>query len=224
MAPIAEERKLRFLGIAHGWAGIVYALLRWREATGGDVTGDPPTNSPALRPALRGRPALAACAAGPRSEVKRLRAELVQRQRWIRPSLAGRGARSWRRGLPRAGNRRGARRPGPDGERGRPLLRAHRSCVCPARPLPRKRRRVLAEERAQSHSPRTGPTAAGSPLALSLYKGALGTAVLAAELPSAPQRLQCRCSRPSAGRLPERADAPSSGTPNGADCEPRRRA
>jgi eukaryotic-like serine/threonine-protein kinase len=39
MAPIAEERTLRFLGIAHGWAGIVYALLRWREATG-HATGD----------------------------------------------------------------------------------------------------------------------------------------------------------------------------------------
>jgi predicted Ser/Thr protein kinase len=34
LAPIPEEPKLRFLGIAHGWSGIVYALLRWREATG----------------------------------------------------------------------------------------------------------------------------------------------------------------------------------------------
>ena len=34
LAPIAEEPTLRFLGIAHGWSGIVYALLRWREATG----------------------------------------------------------------------------------------------------------------------------------------------------------------------------------------------
>jgi hypothetical protein len=34
MAPIAQEPTLRFLGIAHGWAGIVYALLRWSEATG----------------------------------------------------------------------------------------------------------------------------------------------------------------------------------------------
>jgi serine/threonine protein kinase len=34
LAHIAEEPTLRFLGIAHGWSGIVYALLRWREATG----------------------------------------------------------------------------------------------------------------------------------------------------------------------------------------------
>jgi hypothetical protein len=34
LAPIAVEPKLRFLGMAHGWSGIVYALLRWREATG----------------------------------------------------------------------------------------------------------------------------------------------------------------------------------------------
>ena len=34
LAPVAEEPTLRFLGIAHGWSGIVYALLRWGEATG----------------------------------------------------------------------------------------------------------------------------------------------------------------------------------------------
>ncbi len=34
LAPVAEERTMSFLGIAHGWAGIVYALLRWSEATG----------------------------------------------------------------------------------------------------------------------------------------------------------------------------------------------
>ncbi|MBR0851395.1 phosphotransferase [Bradyrhizobium diazoefficiens] len=34
LAPIAEERSLRFLGIAHGWSGILYALLRWQQATG----------------------------------------------------------------------------------------------------------------------------------------------------------------------------------------------
>jgi serine/threonine-protein kinase len=34
LMPIAEEPTLRFLGIAHGWSGILYALLRWREATG----------------------------------------------------------------------------------------------------------------------------------------------------------------------------------------------
>jgi serine/threonine-protein kinase len=38
LAPIAREPTLRFLGIAHGWSGIVYALLRWREATGFGAT------------------------------------------------------------------------------------------------------------------------------------------------------------------------------------------
>jgi eukaryotic-like serine/threonine-protein kinase len=28
-APIREERKLRYLGIAHGWAGVLYAAMRW---------------------------------------------------------------------------------------------------------------------------------------------------------------------------------------------------
>ena len=119
--PSPRSVKLRFLGIAHGWAGIVYALLRWREATGVPrraTTSPPDSTSWQAAPSARGRPALAAsCPAGPAAEVRRLRAELVQRQRWIRPSLAGRRARSWRRGYRRAGNRRGARRPGPDGER-----------------------------------------------------------------------------------------------------------
>jgi serine/threonine-protein kinase len=38
LAPIAEEPTLKYLGIAHGWSGIVYALLRWREATGSGTT------------------------------------------------------------------------------------------------------------------------------------------------------------------------------------------
>lgn len=37
LAPLAEERTLTFLGVAHGWAGIVYALLRWHDATGDPV-------------------------------------------------------------------------------------------------------------------------------------------------------------------------------------------
>jgi serine/threonine protein kinase len=32
--PIGETPKLRSLGIAHGWAGILYALLRWSESSG----------------------------------------------------------------------------------------------------------------------------------------------------------------------------------------------
>jgi serine/threonine-protein kinase len=31
--PIATSARIRFLGIAHGWAGIVFALLRWTRAT-----------------------------------------------------------------------------------------------------------------------------------------------------------------------------------------------
>lgn len=29
LAPIAEDRSLRYLGMAHGWAGVLYALLMW---------------------------------------------------------------------------------------------------------------------------------------------------------------------------------------------------
>lgn len=35
--PIATSTRIRFLGIAHGWAGLVFALLRWKRATGRDV-------------------------------------------------------------------------------------------------------------------------------------------------------------------------------------------
>ena len=31
--PIATSSRIRFLGIAHGWAGLVFALLRWTRAT-----------------------------------------------------------------------------------------------------------------------------------------------------------------------------------------------
>jgi eukaryotic-like serine/threonine-protein kinase len=31
--PIADDEHLRALGVAHGWAGVVHALLRWSEAT-----------------------------------------------------------------------------------------------------------------------------------------------------------------------------------------------
>lgn len=34
MAPIAEERTLTTLGIAHGWAGVLYALLMWCRMAG----------------------------------------------------------------------------------------------------------------------------------------------------------------------------------------------
>ena len=40
---IADERGLRVRGVAHGWAGVLYAALRWCEATGArvpDVVGD----------------------------------------------------------------------------------------------------------------------------------------------------------------------------------------
>lgn len=31
LAPIAEDRSLRYLGMAHGWAGVLYALLAWSQ-------------------------------------------------------------------------------------------------------------------------------------------------------------------------------------------------
>lgn len=39
LPPVAEASTFPFLGIAHGWAGIVYALLRWREATESSTGG-----------------------------------------------------------------------------------------------------------------------------------------------------------------------------------------
>ena len=43
-APIAESRELSVLGIAHGWAGLLYATLRWCAAL-----GDPPPSGLAER-------------------------------------------------------------------------------------------------------------------------------------------------------------------------------
>ena len=34
LPPIADERKIGYLGIAHGWAGFAYAALRWRKSPG----------------------------------------------------------------------------------------------------------------------------------------------------------------------------------------------
>lgn len=34
LAPIREESRVKYLGIAHGWAGILYALLRWEARRG----------------------------------------------------------------------------------------------------------------------------------------------------------------------------------------------
>lgn len=44
LAPIREDRTIAYLGIAHGWAGLLYALLAWARAS-----GDP------LPPAVGGR-------------------------------------------------------------------------------------------------------------------------------------------------------------------------
>jgi eukaryotic-like serine/threonine-protein kinase len=33
LSPIREERSVRYLGIAHGWAGMLYACLRWCRST-----------------------------------------------------------------------------------------------------------------------------------------------------------------------------------------------
>ena len=37
LPPIAEAAELSNLGIAHGWAGLLYATLRWRRSSGGDL-------------------------------------------------------------------------------------------------------------------------------------------------------------------------------------------
>jgi serine/threonine-protein kinase len=37
--PLDECTSVRLLGMAHGWAGILYGILRWRWASGGDVPG-----------------------------------------------------------------------------------------------------------------------------------------------------------------------------------------
>ena len=39
LPPIADDTELRMLGIAHGWAGLLYALLLWADATRGDAAG-----------------------------------------------------------------------------------------------------------------------------------------------------------------------------------------
>jgi serine/threonine-protein kinase len=37
LPPIADERKIGYLGIAHRWAGFAYAALRWRKSAGGQL-------------------------------------------------------------------------------------------------------------------------------------------------------------------------------------------
>lgn len=39
LPPIQQERRLRYLGIAHGWAGILYAAMRWCQWSGDDLPG-----------------------------------------------------------------------------------------------------------------------------------------------------------------------------------------
>jgi serine/threonine-protein kinase len=39
MPAIAEEKHFRFTGIAHGWAGVLYAVLMWCRATGSKPPG-----------------------------------------------------------------------------------------------------------------------------------------------------------------------------------------
>ena len=38
-APVAEGKRMKYLGVAHGWAGILYAFLRWSAATGTALPG-----------------------------------------------------------------------------------------------------------------------------------------------------------------------------------------
>lgn len=44
--PVSEDRQLAYLGIAHGWSGILYATLRWCQATGQPI---PAAVEPRLR-------------------------------------------------------------------------------------------------------------------------------------------------------------------------------
>jgi serine/threonine-protein kinase len=44
--PVSEDRQLAYLGIAHGWSGILYATLRWCQATGEPI---PAAVEPRLR-------------------------------------------------------------------------------------------------------------------------------------------------------------------------------
>jgi hypothetical protein len=37
LAPVRESAELSYLGIAHGWAGIIYAALRWRQSSAADL-------------------------------------------------------------------------------------------------------------------------------------------------------------------------------------------
>ena len=37
LPPIRDERKIGYLGIAHGWAGLAYTALRWRQSAGGQL-------------------------------------------------------------------------------------------------------------------------------------------------------------------------------------------
>ncbi len=39
--PIGEDGPVRYLGIAHGWAGFLYATLQWCDSSGIDL----PTNT-----------------------------------------------------------------------------------------------------------------------------------------------------------------------------------
>ena len=188
MAPIAEERKLRFLGIAHGWAGIVYALLRWREATGGDVTGDH------LATRLD---ELAGCAqrSGDGLRWPRVRQDREARSSDFVPSWCNGSAgfvHLWlaaERVLGDVGYRElaiGAARDalGPT-ESGVDLCCGLTGRAYALLALYRRSGDEYWLKKARSLTLRAlGPRLTGSPLALSLYKGALGTAVLAAELPT----------------------------------------
>jgi serine/threonine-protein kinase len=81
MGPIDERASLRSLGIAHGWAGILYATLRWCEVTGREAS------APAKAPLLEKSVTQANSPAKPASLEMRLR-ELA-----ARAEPAGRGLR-----------------------------------------------------------------------------------------------------------------------------------
>lgn len=186
MAPIAQEPTLRFLGIAHGWAGIVYALLRWSEATGDAA----PTHLATRLDELAG----SAQHSGDGLRWPRVRHDVGTRSSDFVPSWCNGSAgfvHLWvtaERAFGDAGYRelaigaaRDALGPAESGidlccgltGRAYALLALHRGSGDEYW-LNEARRLTVRALR---------PRLTDSPVALSLYKGAVGPAVLAAELP-----------------------------------------
>ena len=186
LAPIAEEPTLRFLGIAHGWSGIVYALLRWREATGFRTGAGLLTRldqlASAAEPTADGLrwPRLRRDSRSPSGDFVRVGATALAGfvHLWLIARARARG-----RGL--SGNSRTAQRDAlrPHGKRRRPLLRTLWSCLCPLCMFIVRVGTSSGWGAARKLAFRAlRPRMLDAPFALSLYKGAVGPVVLAQEL------------------------------------------